>query len=65
MSLHAPFPAFRIHNDDTGYRSGVEQLTLDQLSGKAPVKKGSLLGNFDFKSLLKKKEPAKQSVAAD
>ena len=32
MSLHAPFPAFRIHNDDTGYRSGVEQLTLDQLS---------------------------------
>ena len=32
MSLHAPFPAFRVHNDDTGYRSGVEQLTLDQLS---------------------------------
>ena len=32
MSLHAPFPAFRIHNDDAGYRSGIEPLTLDRLS---------------------------------
>lgn len=26
------FPAFRIHNDDAGYRSGVEQIGLDDLS---------------------------------
>ena len=32
MSVHAPFTAFRIHNDAAGYRSGVEQVTLDQLS---------------------------------
>ena len=32
MSVHAPVTAFRIHNDAAGYRSGVEQVTLDQLS---------------------------------
>jgi acrylyl-CoA reductase (NADPH) len=32
MSAHAPFTAFRIHNDDAGYRGGLEQVTLDQLS---------------------------------
>ncbi len=32
MSVNAPFPAFRIHNDTAGYRSGVEQLALDQLA---------------------------------
>src|SRR5690606_33851417 len=26
------FPAFRIHDDDAGYRSGIEQLALDALS---------------------------------
>src|SRR5690606_30197985 len=26
------FPAFRIHDDDAGYRSGIEQLSLDALS---------------------------------
>ena len=26
MSVHAPFTAFRIHNDAAGYRSGVEQV---------------------------------------
>jgi len=32
MSAHAPFTAFRIHNDDAGYRGGLEQVALDQLS---------------------------------
>lgn len=32
MTLPARFPAFRIHNDEAGYRSGIEQLGLDQLS---------------------------------
>ena len=32
MSAHAPFTAFRIHNDDAGYRAGLEQVALDQLS---------------------------------
>ena len=32
MSLPASFNAFRIHNDDAGYRSGIEQITLDALS---------------------------------
>ena len=32
MSVDSPFTAFRIHNDDAGYRSGLEQVTLDQLS---------------------------------
>ncbi|MQP76485.1 acryloyl-CoA reductase [Stenotrophomonas sp. MYb238] len=32
MSAHAPFTAFRIHNDDAGYRGGLEQIALDQLS---------------------------------
>src|SRR5690606_6066887 len=32
-------PAFRIHNDDAGYRSGIETLSLDQLSpGEVVVK---------------------------
>src|SRR5690606_12375038 len=39
MSLAAPFPAFRIHNDEAGYRSGIEQVTLDDLSpGEVVVK---------------------------
>ncbi len=32
MSLPAQFSAFRIHNDDAGYRAGVEPLGLEQLS---------------------------------
>ena len=32
MPLPARFPAFRIHNDDAGYRSGIEPMTLEQLS---------------------------------
>lgn len=32
MTVPASFPAFRIHSDEAGYRSGVEQVSLDKLS---------------------------------
>lgn len=32
MTVPASFSAFRIHNDDAGYRAGIEPLALDQLS---------------------------------
>ncbi|MBD9436023.1 oxidoreductase [Pseudoxanthomonas sp. PXM03] len=32
MTLTTTFNAFRIHNDDAGYRSGIEALTLDALN---------------------------------
>ncbi|MCE7031250.1 YhdH/YhfP family quinone oxidoreductase [Lysobacter sp. GX 14042] len=32
MSIPARFDAFRIHNDDAGYRSGIEQVSLDELA---------------------------------
>ena len=32
MPVPPSFTAFRIHNDDAGYRSGLEQMTLDQLN---------------------------------
>lgn len=32
MTRPATFPAFRIHNDDAGYRSGIEDVSLDALS---------------------------------
>src|SRR5690554_2477922 len=32
MSIPANFPAFRIHNDENGYRAGIEPVALDQLS---------------------------------
>ncbi|WP_449466175.1 YhdH/YhfP family quinone oxidoreductase [Stenotrophomonas humi] len=32
MSISPSFSAFRIHSDDAGYRSGLEQVALDQLS---------------------------------
>ncbi|WP_024869072.1 YhdH/YhfP family quinone oxidoreductase [Pseudoxanthomonas suwonensis] len=39
MATIDSFPAFRIHNDDAGYRSGIETLSLDQLSpGEVVVK---------------------------
>ena len=39
MSIPTTFPAFRIHNDDAGYRSGIEPLSLDQLSpGEVVIK---------------------------
>ncbi|WP_081459308.1 YhdH/YhfP family quinone oxidoreductase [Pseudoxanthomonas suwonensis] len=39
MTIPHTFPAFRIHNDDAGYRSGVEPVTLDDLApGEVVVK---------------------------
>ncbi len=32
MSVPAAFPAFRIHDDDAGYRAGVEAISLDDLN---------------------------------
>ncbi|HZF99269.1 MAG TPA: YhdH/YhfP family quinone oxidoreductase, partial [Pseudoxanthomonas sp.] len=32
MSIASPFPAFRIHSDATGHRSGVESISLDDLN---------------------------------
>jgi putative YhdH/YhfP family quinone oxidoreductase len=32
MTIPARFNAFRIHSDDAGYRSGIEEISLDQLS---------------------------------
>jgi putative YhdH/YhfP family quinone oxidoreductase len=32
MSIPTTFPAFRIHSDEAGYRSGIESLSLDQLN---------------------------------
>lgn len=32
MTIPAPFPAFRIHDDADGYRSGVEEVALDALA---------------------------------
>jgi acrylyl-CoA reductase (NADPH) len=39
MTTPDRFNAFRIHSDDTGYRSGIEQVTLDALSpGEVVIK---------------------------
>ncbi len=39
MTIPARFDAFRIHNDEAGYRSGIEPLSLDDLSqGEIVVK---------------------------
>ncbi|GIX37480.1 MAG: quinone oxidoreductase [Silanimonas sp.] len=32
MSIPATFPAFRIHSDATGHRSGIESLSIDELA---------------------------------
>ena len=32
MSIPTRFDAFRIHNDDAGYRSGIEQIAMDDLA---------------------------------
>ena len=32
MSIPNTFPAFRIHDDDAGYRGGIEDVALDDLS---------------------------------
>ena len=39
MTIPATFPAFRIHSDDAGYRSGIEPVSLDDLApGEVVVK---------------------------
>ena len=35
MPIPASFPAFRIRNDDAGYRAGIEALSLDDLKAYA------------------------------
>ena len=39
MTIPATFRAFRIHNDDAGYRSGIETISLEDLNpGEIVVK---------------------------
>ena len=39
MSVPARFPAFRIHDDAEGYRSGIEMIALDDLNpGEVVIK---------------------------
>ena len=39
MNIPANFRAFRIHNDEAGYRSGIETVSLDDLNpGEVVVK---------------------------
>jgi putative YhdH/YhfP family quinone oxidoreductase len=39
MNIPAKFPAFRIHNDTAGYRSGIEEITLADLNdGEVTIK---------------------------
>ncbi|TWI12651.1 acryloyl-CoA reductase [Aerolutibacter ruishenii] len=47
MTLPSRFAAFRIHNDDAGYRSGVEQIALDDLApGEVVIKTAHSSINF-------------------
>lgn len=47
MTVPARFNAFRIHNDASGYRSGIEQIGLDELkSGEVVVKVAYSSVNF-------------------
>jgi len=47
MTPTAPFDAFRIHNDDAGYRSGIEPVTLDDLNpGEVVVRAAYSSVNF-------------------
>ena len=47
MTIPATFPAFRIHSDDAGYRSGIEQVSLDDLSpGEIVIKVAHSSVNF-------------------
>ena len=36
-SVPATFPAFRIHSDDAGYRSGIDPVSLDDLAPGATL----------------------------
>lgn len=47
MNLPASFPAFRIHNDDDGYRSGIESIGLEDLNpGEVVIKTAYSSVNF-------------------
>ncbi len=51
MTTPARFNAFRIHNDDAGYRSGVEPMALDDLSpGEVVIK--TAFSSVNFKDAL-------------
>ena len=45
------FKAFRIHNDAEGYRSGIENINIDDLSGGDVVIRGEWSG-INFKDAL-------------
>ncbi len=47
MSATNPFPAFRIHSDESGYRSGIEFIVLDDLNpGEVVIKTAYSSVNF-------------------
>lgn len=51
MSIPASFSAFRIHDDEAGYRSGIEQISLDDLApGEVVVK--AVHSSVNFKDAL-------------
>ncbi|SDY18466.1 putative quinone oxidoreductase, YhdH/YhfP family [Lysobacter sp. yr284] len=51
MTVPAAFNAFRIHNDDAGYRSGIEAVSIDDLApGEVVIK--SAYSSINFKDAL-------------
>ena len=47
MTIPTSFPAFRIHNDDAGYRAGIESISLDDLNpGEVVIKTAYSSVNF-------------------
>jgi acrylyl-CoA reductase (NADPH) len=47
MTIHQTFDAFRIHSDASGYRSGIESISLDQLNpGEVVIKTAYSSVNF-------------------
>jgi len=51
MTVPATFNAFRIHNDDAGYRSGIESISLDDLAAGEVVIKAAY-SSINFKDAL-------------
>lgn len=51
MTMPTSFNAFRIHNDNAGYRSGIEQISLDDLAAGEVVIKTSY-SSVNFKDAL-------------
>jgi NADPH:quinone reductase-like Zn-dependent oxidoreductase len=58
MTLPTDFNAFRIHNDAIGYRSGIEQVSLDQLAAGEVVIK-TAFSSVNFKDALAGTWPGK------